>query len=98
MNFEFSDEQYAFLEEVKQFIEDNRDPEVMDVTRENMSQLVDTPKRRKFMKAIGAKGWLGMTWPEEVGGGNGEGVYEYLLNEELARNGPGELKAGTPTG
>jgi cytochrome P450 len=31
----------------------NRDPEVMDVTRENMSQLVDTPKRRAFMKKIG---------------------------------------------
>jgi alkylation response protein AidB-like acyl-CoA dehydrogenase len=94
VDFEFPPEQVAFLEEVKQFIEDNRDPEVMDVARENMSQLVDTPKRRAFMKAIGHKGWLGMTWPKEVGGAEGEGVYEYLLNEELARNGAPQIGKG----
>src|SRR5688500_15861751 len=57
----------------------------MDVRREGMAQLVDTPKRREFMKAIAAKGWLGMSWPEEYGGqGKAAGKFEYLLNEELA--------------
>ena len=55
MNFEFSEEQYAFLEEVDRFLEENYDPEVMDPSRENMSQLVDTPKRRAFMKKIGQR-------------------------------------------
>ena len=54
-----------------------------------MAQLVDTPKRRAFMKEMGRKGWLGITWPAEYGGSEGEGVYEYLLNEALAaRGGP----------
>jgi len=94
VNFEFSDEQYAFLNEVEAFIEANRDPDVMNVTRENMAQLVDTPKRRAFMKSIGEKGWLGITWPKEYGGSEGEGVYEYLLNEALARVGAPQIGKG----
>lgn len=94
MDFEFSAEEQAFLKEVDQFIADNYDPEVMDVTRENMSQLVDTPKRRALMRKIGEKGWLGMTWPKEYGGTGGEGVYEFLLNEKLASVGAPQIGKG----
>ena len=72
----------------------NDDPEVMDPSRENMSQLVDTPKRRAFMKKIGERGWLGMTWPKKYGGSEGEGVYEYLLNERLAGAGCPQIGKG----
>ena len=89
MDFEFSDEQKAFAAEVEAFLDANNDPEVFDLTRENMAQLVDTPQRRAFMKEMGRKGWLGITWPAEHGGSEGEGIYEYLLNEALAsRGGP----------
>jgi len=37
------------------------------------------------MKKLAARGWLGMTWPREYGGQEREGVYEYILNEALAR-------------
>ena len=94
MNFEFSEEQQDFVQKVKDFIEANRDPEVMDVTRENMAQLVDTPKRRAFMKKIGEQGWLGITWPKEYGGSDGEGLYEFLLNEELAAVGAPQIGKG----
>jgi len=94
MDFEFSDEQNAFLEEVEKFLDANDDPEVFDVTRENMAQIVDTPKRRAFMKKLGEKGWLGMTWPKEYGGSEGEGVYEYLLNEALAYRGGPQIGKG----
>ncbi|MCY4664536.1 MAG: acyl-CoA/acyl-ACP dehydrogenase, partial [Acidimicrobiaceae bacterium] len=84
MDFEFSDTHKAFAAEVEAFLDANDDPDVFDLTRENMAQLVDTPKRRAFMKEMGHKGWLGITWPAEDGGSEGEGVYEYLLNEALA--------------
>src|SRR5580692_12299298 len=87
MDFEFSDEQIAFVKEVETFLNANDDPDVFDVTRENMAQIVDTPKRRAFMASMGQQGWLGMTWPKEYGGTEGEGIYEYLLNEQLARRG-----------
>jgi alkylation response protein AidB-like acyl-CoA dehydrogenase len=94
MDFEFTEEQKVFEKDVNDFIHANYDPDVMDVTRENMSQLVDTPKRRAFMKKIGEAGWLGMTWPKEYGGQEGEGVYEYILNEALARVGAPQIGKG----
>jgi hypothetical protein len=94
MEFEFSDEQLAFVKEVEIFLNANDDPDVFDLTRENMAQIVDTPKRRAFMASLGAQGWLGMTWPAEYGGSEGEGVYEYLLNEQLAGRGGPQIGKG----
>jgi 3-oxocholest-4-en-26-oyl-CoA dehydrogenase alpha subunit len=94
MDFDFSPEQLAFRDEVERFLDENDDPDVFDVTRENMAQIVDTPKRRAFMAKLGEKGWLGITWPKEWGGQEGDGVYEYLLNESLARRGGPQIGKG----
>ena len=94
MDFEFLPEQLTFVEEVEKFLDEHDTPEVMDVRRENMAQIVDTPPRRAFMRKLGERGWLGMTWPKEYGGKEGEGVYEYLLNERLARRGGPQIGKG----
>jgi 3-oxocholest-4-en-26-oyl-CoA dehydrogenase alpha subunit len=94
MDFEFSPEQLAFVEEVERFLDEHDDPEVFDVTRENMAQIVDTPARRAFMAMLGEQGWLGITWPKEYGGQEGDGVYEHLLNEALARRGGPQIGKG----
>ena len=94
MDFDFSPAQVAFADEVEKFLDENDDPDVFDLTRENMAQIVDTPKRREFMAKMGEKGWLGITWPKEWGGQEGEGVYEYLLNEALARRGGPQIGKG----
>ena len=94
MNFDFSEEQQAFATEIEAFLDANDDPDVFDVTRENMAQIVDTPKRRAFMRELGRKGWLGITWPAEYGGSDGEGVYEYMLNEALAARGGPQIGKG----
>lgn len=88
MRFEFSAEQHQFVEEVQDFIaaEMTRDDadDVFAPDREADSMLVDSPARRAFMKRLAAKGYLGMSWPSQYGGQNKSGIYEYLLNEELA--------------
>jgi 3-oxocholest-4-en-26-oyl-CoA dehydrogenase alpha subunit len=94
MDFEFSTEQLAFVDDVERFLDEHDDPEIFDVTRENMAQIVDTPKRRDFMRQMGEQGWLGITWPKEYGGSEGDGVYEYLLNESLARRGGPQIGKG----
>src|SRR5438445_5522078 len=89
MDFDFSPEQRAFEAEVEKFLDDNDDPDVFDLTRENMAQIVDTPERRQFMAKMGEKGWLGITWPKEWGGQDSDGGYAYLRNAALAgRGGP----------
>jgi len=94
MDFDFSPEQIDFAAEVEQYLDEHDDPEVFDVTRENMAQIVDTPKRRAFMKGLGEHGWLGLTWPKEYGGSEGEGVYEFILNEALAGRGGPQIGKG----
>ena len=94
MDFEFRPEEQAYQEEVTEFLRENHDPVVMDPTRENFTQLVDTPERRAFMKKLAAKGWLGMTWPKEYGGQDKEGIYEFILNESLARWGAPQIGKG----
>jgi alkylation response protein AidB-like acyl-CoA dehydrogenase len=94
MDFEFPEEQTSFVKEVEAFLDAHDDPDIFDVTRENMAQIVDTPKRREFMAEVGEQGWLGITWPEEYGGQDGEGVYEYLLNESLAARGGPQIGKG----
>ena len=56
MDFEFSPEQQAFAAEVDAFLDAHDDPDVFDLTRENMAQIVDTPKRRAFMASLGERG------------------------------------------
>ncbi len=94
MDFEFTPEQLEFVKDVEQFLDDHDDPEIFDLTRENMAQIVDTPARRGFMAKVGEQGWLGITWPEEYGGKDGEGIYEYLLNEALAARGGPQIGKG----
>lgn len=94
MNFEFSEEERKFLQEVDEFLEANRHIDVMDVTRENMAQVSDTPPRRAFMKKLAKRGWLGITWPKEYGGQDGDGIYEYLLNEKLSSVGAPQIGKG----
>ncbi len=94
MDFDFSPEQLAFRDEVEAFLDANDDPIVFDVTRENMAQVADIPERRALMGKIGEQGWLGITWPKEWGGQEGDGVYEYLLNEALARRGGPQIGKG----
>ncbi|MDE2413408.1 MAG: acyl-CoA dehydrogenase family protein [Comamonadaceae bacterium] len=94
MDFEFSEQEREFLRDVDAFLTENHDPKVMDVTRENMAQVCDTPERRAFMKKLAAKGWLGITWPKECGGQDGAGFYEYLLNEKLSSVGAPQIGKG----
>ena len=44
-----------------------------------------------FSRALGGRGWIGMTWPIEVGGGGGSFFARYVVTEEL-------LAAGAPVG
>jgi alkylation response protein AidB-like acyl-CoA dehydrogenase len=94
VNFEFAAAEKDFQEEVEKFLDEHATPDVADVTRENMAQIVDTPERRAFMKKMSERGWMGMTWPKEYGGQEKEGVYEYLLNESLARRGAPQVGKG----
>ena len=94
MDFDFTPQEQAFADEVEKWLQDNHDPVVMDLTRENFAQLADTQERRAFMKKLAAKGWLGMSWPKQYGGQEIAGIYEFILNEALARHAAPQIGKG----
>jgi alkylation response protein AidB-like acyl-CoA dehydrogenase len=91
MDFEFSPEERRFIEEVREFLREQAMlPDAADVMapdRDSDSMLSDTPARRRFNREMAQRGYLGMSWPKQYGGSEKSGIYEYLLNEELARVG-----------
>jgi alkylation response protein AidB-like acyl-CoA dehydrogenase len=94
VDFELSPEEQEFAAQVEAFLDEHATPDVADVCRENMAQIVDTPARRGFMKKLSQQGWLGMTWPKKYGGQELPGIYEYILNEALARRGAPQIGKG----
>jgi len=87
VDFEFSEAERQFQAEVETFLEERRSPEVMDLNPEQLSQTVDTPAKRGLMRELAQRGWLGMSWPDEYGGKELPGIYDFLLTEALAREG-----------
>jgi len=87
MDFELSEEEQAFEKEVVAFLEANASPKVMDDNPEHLSQTVETPAKRAFMRKLAEQGWLGMSWPKEYGGQERSGIYDFLLTEALSRFG-----------
>src|ERR1700752_1958653 len=68
VNFDLSPEERAFQQEVEAFLAANASPDVMDANPEQLSQTVDTPPKRAFMRKLAERGWLGMAWPTAYGG------------------------------
>ncbi|MGI9432272.1 MAG: acyl-CoA dehydrogenase family protein [Myxococcota bacterium] len=87
MDFELLPEEEAFEKEVEAFLDAHHSPDVMDAHPEQLSQTVDSPAKRAFMKKLAEQGWLGMSWPQEYGGKGLSGIYDFILTEALARRG-----------
>jgi alkylation response protein AidB-like acyl-CoA dehydrogenase len=94
MDFDFSPEEEAFREEVERFLAEHASPDVMDLHPEQLSQTVETPAKRAFVRKLAERGWLGMSWPKQYGGQERSGVYDFLLTEALSRWGAPQCGKG----
>ena len=85
MNFNLTTtpEEEAFRQEVRDFLEVELTDEIR---RQHGLDKGLGPEAREFNRKIGAKGWLGLGWPEEYGGSGGSLKYEVILIQELARH------------
>ncbi len=87
MDFDLGEDELTFEKEVVAFLEANQSEEVMDSNPEHLSQTVETPPKRAFMRKLAEQGWLGMSWPREYGGQERSGIYDFLMTEALSRFG-----------
>lgn len=90
MNFDYTEQQQAFIQRVREFVHKQtlKDPsyvaETMAPRREGHAQLADSEQRRQFCRELAKENLLGLSWSKEYGGQELPGIYDYLVNEELA--------------
>lgn len=78
MNIEFSAEERAFRDEVREFLGDYRELDGF------YGQGQRWPEVRAMFAAMAQKNWLALSWPTEFGGLGKGPVHEYLLWNEVA--------------
>ena len=86
-----SKEQEALRDELRAYYDNLLTPAVEEDLRkgEGVGQV-----SKDTWKQMCADGWAGVGWPKEWGGSESDGVYEYLLNEALARRGGPQIGKG----
>lgn len=77
-------EQLEFLGKLRAYL-DGLDPELVEATRQ---ENIDDPMQprehgRRFLRRLGADGWLGVSWPREFGGQGRTPIEHWLFAEEL---------------
>ena len=81
MNINFSKEDLAFKEEVKNWLDNEYPSHVKEKTDKGITiskeDLID------FHKALSKKGWMGYNWPTEYGGTGWSASKLYIFNKEL---------------
>lgn len=88
MDFEFSDEEKAFREEVSEFIKKEAPPDWTRITTpEDLAEDEVHSLSKTMARKLGEKGWLGMSWPREYGGRDVSLAYDLILREELYSHG-----------
>lgn len=75
MDFQLSEQEEAFRNEVRAFLDANLPPE-----GERSPEFM-----KEWSRKIRERRWVGFSWPEEVGGGGGSIMEQVILKDEMAR-------------
>ena len=84
MDFEFSPEERAWAEQAQAYIKQCAAKPGVRIKGAEATRFVDTAEKRGFMKDLAKGGYLGVSWPKELGGQGLSARYDYLLNEACA--------------
>jgi alkylation response protein AidB-like acyl-CoA dehydrogenase len=101
MNFNFTDEQNKFRQEVRHFLNRELPADYIEYIGTTIDDSVVHVGDgfgifKKMARKYGEKGWLSMSWPKEYGGSSGTNIDNLIFFEEIARRGsPGFNAVGT---
>ncbi|HEX9975691.1 MAG TPA: acyl-CoA dehydrogenase family protein [Dehalococcoidales bacterium] len=83
MDFEFTEEQEKFRQEIREFLE----AEIEQGTFKPSCDAWIQGYSPDFTKKVAQKGWIGLSWPKEYGGQGRSNIDRLVLTEEMLRYG-----------
>jgi len=90
MDFSFTPEEEAFRDEVRAFLAEqnpnrgSKRAHGVDLG-ESEDDIASLPKLLAWNQALYERGWVGFSWPKEVGGGGGGLIEQMILKEEVGK-------------
>jgi alkylation response protein AidB-like acyl-CoA dehydrogenase len=81
MDFTWPQELLGFRDELTEFIQKRRTPELLEESRQSHGG--GGPLVRKFQDEINERGWSRMCWPEEYGGKSLNPLYQFVYVETM---------------
>ena len=93
MNVEFSAEELAFQEEVRQFLSEKLPADIAEKTKKELHYCKEDFVR--WQQILAEKGWAAVNWPVEYGGTGWTPTQKYIWSNECAKAGaPGVIPFG----
>ena len=93
MDFAFTDQENRIISEIREFIEKESTPEMLEETHK-LERIYGGKLGREFIKKFASNGWLCPSWPEEYGGINSSAMLTYMIKNEMAYSGIPALFVG----
>jgi acyl-CoA dehydrogenase len=87
MNLNFTAEELAFQQEVRQFLKENLPQHIIEGTANNGSVFVEKDIALEWQAILVEKGWAVPQWPEEHGGTGWTPTQKYIFSKECYRAG-----------
>ncbi|MFC6688191.1 acyl-CoA dehydrogenase family protein [Jhaorihella thermophila] len=81
MDLNYNEEELAFRDEVRAFLDETVTPELRDKVRNGRLTKQDM---ENWHAALNARGWLAQNWPKEFGGAAWNAVQRHIFEEEAA--------------
>ena len=87
MNLDWTEDDLAFRQEVRAFLEESMTPEIRHVGRHLTSVYGPKAVSIAWQKILHAKGWGATMWPQRFGGTGWSAVQQHIFEEECAEAG-----------
>ena len=82
MDLNFTADELAFRQDIRQWVAENLPAEISSKVRNALRLSRDDMQR--WAKILGKKGWLGWGWPKQFGGPGWNAIQKHLFEEECA--------------
>jgi len=87
MHIDFTTEQLELQQRIRSYLEDLITPALRAELDHAGAQEGGGPEFRKALRKMGEDGWIALSWPRELGGGEATPMEQYIFTEEVTRIG-----------